>query len=172
MERRKPLKRDGAGAKKFANARSTLGSRESLKRSEMRRSGALAPRSDKRRKHMAEERVPLVKALIEAGFGCEIGPVFAEAGIPNPDCSGHIQGMHERRKSGQGGSRTNRYNLVPACNSCNSLVETVGNDLLREVTGDALVVIEGDPEWERLGARHDREELEDALDIPIVRVVS
>jgi hypothetical protein len=114
---------------------------------------------------MTEERIPLIKALIAAGIGCEIGPVFAEAGLFNPDCSGQIQGMHERRKSGQGGSRVNQFNLIPACNSCNGLVETIGNTLLRERTGDALVVIEGDEEWERLGVRGDRDLTNDALDL-------
>lgn len=101
---------------------------------------------------MKEDRVPLIKALIEAGFGCEIGPVLSH--YENEDwryCTGRIQGLHELRKRSSGGSLVNRSNLIPACNYCNSWVEC--NPLLAHEYG--LVVREGDDDWDRLGKRND-----------------
>lgn len=166
LKRNKPLKRDGEGARKFANQRSKLSSRSELKRSELRRSadpmkrsGQLAQRSEKRQKHMSDERIPYIQALVAAGVGCEIGHILAEIGVPNPDCASKIEGLHERRKRSAGGSLVNHANLVGSCNSCNSFVEDYPT-MIRELTGDVLVVREGDPEWERLGARSDRMDID------------
>jgi len=101
---------------------------------------------------MATDRVPYIKALVEAGVGCEICPMLAEAGLET-HCAGRIEGLHERRKRSSGGSLTNRANLVPACNWGNGWVEE--NPDLARGFGAALVVREADPEWTRLGARED-----------------
>lgn len=114
----------------------------------------LASRSSKRAQHMRDERVPLVKSLIERGVRCGICPLLDEMSVPHPPCPG-IQGIHERRKSGAGGSRTNARNLVPACNWSNGWVEDKA-DLARGMFGSLLVVREGDEEWESLGRRADR----------------
>lgn len=104
---------------------------------------------------MEEDRIPLIKQLIEAGFGCEIGPVLTHYGLTEARrCTGRIEGLHERRKRSAGGSLTNRDNLIPSCNFCNSFVEEEP-ELIRELTGDDLVVRAGDPEWEALGKRND-----------------
>ncbi|HUW00763.1 MAG TPA: hypothetical protein VMW08_00285 [Acidimicrobiales bacterium] len=156
LERKTPMRRDGEGARKFANQRSSLSNGGSnLKRTRMK------PRSAKRSKVMADDRVPYIQSLIEAGVGCEIGPMLTEAasllaaeGI-EVRCGGHIEGLHERRKRSAGGSLTARENLIPACNWCNGLVEDEPR-VVRELFGVALVLRPGDADYDRMGARADR----------------
>lgn len=104
---------------------------------------------------MKDVRIPLIKELIEAGHGCGIGPVLMAAGLDQArHCRGKIEGLHELRKRSAGGSLVNPDNLIPACNYCNGLVEDEGG-VIRELTGTAFIVREGDPEWESLGKRQD-----------------
>lgn len=160
LERRTPLK----PGKPLDRGSSTL-KRTPLERGKpldrgggLSRGGPLNQRSPKRSHHMAEERRPLVESLVEAGVTCEISPVLEELGISHR-CAGVIGGMHERRKSGAGGSRTNLANLVPACNWCNGFLEDMIDPERSLVEATALVVREGDPEWELLSKRRDREAL-------------
>lgn len=105
---------------------------------------------------MKEDRIPLVKALVEAGVTCEISMVLEELGIEHR-CQRQISGMHERRKSGQGGSRKNRNNLIPACSWCNGYIEDAVGEHRDLIDGSYLVVaIETHPEWDALSKRHDR----------------
>lgn len=138
LERRTPLKRTGFKRKAPTNT-------------DRKPRTPLRQRSVKRQVHMTEERIPAVKAAIEAGRTCEVCPVLAEADIP-VSCSGRIEGLHERRKSSSGGSRSNPENLIPACNWSNGYVEDQPL-ITRALTGTQLVVREGDPEWEALSAR-------------------
>lgn len=141
-----------------------------LKRTELKRgtsklatSNGPARRSKARTKQMKDDRIPYIESLVAAGVGCEISMVLAECphladeGI-TLHCTGAIQGMHERRKSGTGGSRINRANLVPACNWCNGFLEDA-HGLTREWIDheSGLVVREGNPEWEQLSKRRDKE---------------
>lgn len=126
-----------------------------LKRTNSLKRTPLKSRSDKRSKFMREERVPYIKSLVEAGVTCEIGPVLADVGI-YPGCTQSIGGLHERRKRSAGGSLTNHQNLIPACNICNGCVEDQAG-AVRELTGDILIVREGDSEWDALGIRSDDE---------------
>jgi len=87
------------------------------------------------------------------GRRCEVGPILAAAGIPNPNCTGEIEGLHERRKRSSGGSLINLKNLVPSCNSCNGRIEDEPE--MRILCGAALVLREGDEEWDEVGARQD-----------------
>jgi hypothetical protein len=103
---------------------------------------------------MADDRRPRIERLIAAGLGCLIGPLLAEAGIAT-QCRQRIEGLHERRKRSAGGSLTNSVNLIPACNWCNGWIEDHPAQA-RSTFGTALVVREGDVEWESLGARADR----------------
>jgi hypothetical protein len=103
---------------------------------------------------MRTVRAPAVAGLVAAGESCRIGPVLADAGL-FAGCSGAVQGLHERRKRSAGGSLNNPANLVPACNVCNGWIED-HPALAREHFGSALVVREGDEEWEALSRRHDR----------------
>ena len=131
-----------------------------LRRTEMKRGSSemartpVKARSAKRSQVMRDDRVPMIKALVEAGVGCLIGPVLAEEGI-HPGCTGEITGMHERRKRSSAGSLVNPENLIPACSICNSWVEDEAG-LARELFGTALVVREGDEQWVRLSKRNDR----------------
>lgn len=104
---------------------------------------------------MAEERSPLVRRLVEAGVTCEISPVLASLGIDHR-CTHQIGGMHERRKSSAGGSRTNPANLIPACNACNGQIEDAVGEERELIENSILVVREGDDEWELLSKRRDR----------------
>jgi len=114
----------------------------------------LKQRSEKRTEFMQETRAPTVGALALAGVRCQIGPLLDQVGLGG-QCGGVISGLHERRKRSSGGSLTNPLNLIPACSWCNGQVEDQAGPI-RELTGDMLVVREGDPEWEQLGARQDR----------------
>lgn len=141
MKRGGPLKRKTA-----LKSGSGLNSGGNLKRTPLKQ------RSDKRAKVMKEDRVPLITALVEAGFSCEICPVLEHYGCEDhKNCHRKIEGLHELRKRSAGGSLVNRDNLVPACNYGNSWVED--NPALAHEWG--LVVREGDPDWVRLGARND-----------------
>ena len=141
MKRGGPLKR-----KTPLKSNSTLNQGGSLKRTELKK------RSSKRQSVMTNDRVPLIQALVEAGYGCEICPVLEYHGCDDFNhCTGKIDGLHELRKRSAGGSLVNRNNLVPACNYGNGWIED--NPLLAHEFG--LVVREGDPEWERLGKRND-----------------
>jgi hypothetical protein len=102
---------------------------------------------------MRDVRAPQVRALRAAGARCELGPVIAAAG-GRSGCTGRVEGMHERRKRSAGGSLVNPRNLMASCNRCNSFVECEPKQI-RELTGTALVVREGDAEWDELGARSD-----------------
>lgn len=114
----------------------------------------IKPRSDKRILHMRESRVPKIEAAVAAGRGCEVCPQIA-AGGHDTHCAGRIQGMHERRKSGQGGSRENDQNLVPACNWGNVWIED-NPAAAKALPGPTLVVSDGDPEWQSLSKRLDK----------------
>ncbi len=147
LERKTPLNRGTSELRRTPLDRGT---------SQLARSGRLAPRSAARSKQMKEDRVPLVLAYIEAGITCEISPVLEDLGISH-HCAHEIGGLHERRKSGTGGSRVNRANLVPACNWCNGFLEdAVGSDRVL-IEDSFLVVREGDSEWEQLSKRRDKE---------------
>lgn len=98
------------------------------------------------------DRAALVASLDAAGVRCEVGPVLALAGF-RPVCVDRIGGLHERRKRSASGSLEVAANLIPACNPCNGAVETIGAATLRAATGAALVVREGDEEWDALGVR-------------------
>lgn len=159
LQRKTPLRRDGEGARRFADQRSNL-NRAPIRRgdpppsagAQLRRT-ALRSRSRKRSDFMRDVRAPQVRALRAAGARCELGPVIAAAGGAS-GCTGHVEGLHERRKRSAGGSLVNPRNLMASCNRCNSFVECEPA-LIRELTGTALVVREGDPEWVALGKRAD-----------------
>jgi len=141
VKRGGPLKRNTP-----LKSNSTLNRGGSLKRTKLKN------RSSERQALMKEDRVPLIKSLIDAGFSCEIGPVLEHYGCDDAKhCNGKIEGMHELRKRSAGGSLVNRQNLIPACNRCNGWVEN-NPDLAHEWN---LVVREGDEDWERLGKRND-----------------
>ena len=138
------MKRSGPPARKTPLKAGSGG----LKRSRLR------PRSEKREALYAEDRRPRIERLVADGVGCLIGPLLADARL-GTQCSGRIEGLHERRKRSAGGSLVNPENLIPACNRCNGWVEDEP-ELARSLFGTALVVREGDDEWDRLGAREDR----------------
>jgi len=94
----------------------------------------------------------MVKELVEAGHGCEIGPLLHKHGLDGArDCRGEIEGLHERRKRTANGSLVNPDNLVPACNPCNGWVE----DNPDEAHILELVIREGDPLYDALGKWQD-----------------
>lgn len=110
---------------------------------------------------MKEDRIPYIEKLVAAGIGCEICPVLEEFGV-QVHCAGRIEGMHERRKSGSGGSRMNHDNLIPACNWGNGYLEDCTGDVRIYVEEVGLVVREGHPDWDRFSKRHDRSRVDEA----------
>lgn len=157
--KRTPLERGNPTLKRTELGRGTAG----LDRgSSLERTGKLAPRSKARSKQMREDRVPLIESLVAAGVRCEVSMVFEELGIPH-HCTGNIEGMHERRKSGAGGSRVNRANLIPACNWCNGYIEDAVDKPgapYRTLIEESFLVLrdcEADrDEWEAMSKRNDR----------------
>lgn len=152
MKRSGPLKRStplrsNSGLKRSGGLRRT---------GSLTQGGGLAPRSEGRGKLMREHRVPLINQMVSEGRGCEVGLLLSQVDFERSTrCQGAIQGLHERRKRSAGGSLIHPGNLIPACNACNGLIEDEPLKI-REATGDRLVVLEGDPEWDSLAARHDR----------------
>lgn len=143
LQRKTPLKRGTKGLK----------SSNGLKPGGPLKRSPLKSRSDERAKFMREVRAPLVAAMVETGVTCQIAPILREAGIPAL-CERSISGLHERRKRSSGGSLVNSKNLIPACSWCNSFIE-IEPKLVRELTGDRLVVRSSDPEWEELSSAGD-----------------
>ncbi|MBP7629495.1 MAG: hypothetical protein KA758_03510 [Acidimicrobiales bacterium] len=114
---------------------------------------AMKQRSEKRAEHMKNERIPAVQAA--APGGCRICPELERLGLSiGGRCPG-VQGIHERRKSGSGGSRVNPDNLIPCCNRSNGFIEDQP-ELVRVMFGAMFVVREGDEEWSTLSKRNDR----------------
>ncbi|HUV10964.1 MAG TPA: hypothetical protein VMX12_08290 [Acidimicrobiia bacterium] len=117
---------------------------------------AIKSRSAKRSKLMATERAPLVRDLRAAGVRCEVCPRIDAAGI-RVQCTGEVQGIHERRKRSSAGSLVVAENLIPSCDWGNGWIEDryplLSVDIRRALFGSSLVVREGDEEWERLGVR-------------------
>ncbi len=171
LSRGKPLERGGGLARGKPLERGTGLSRgqgldrgKGLERgdSQLDRSTRIAPRSKKRAAQMKDDRIPLIVSLVEAGVKCEVSMVFEELGIPH-HCTREIEGMHERRKSGSGGSRVNRANLVPACNWCNGYIEDAidlpGKPYRTLIEESYLVLRETEAdrvEFEAMSKRHDR----------------
>lgn len=142
------MKRSGPPKRKTPlESKSRLQSGGELKRTPIKR------RSAKREALYAEHRRPLIQSLNDRGVGCLICPLLREAGLATR-CGGGIEGMHERRKRSAGGSLVNPANLIPACNWSNGWIEDNPAEA-RDLFGTALVVREGDPEYEALGARED-----------------
>ena len=125
----------------------------------------LARRSPDRVAFMAGTRAPAVRSAIEARRPCEVGVVLRSArlmrvgstclGRPSEDGPNEGWGFHERRKRSSAGSLINPRNLLWACPRCNGFVEAEPA-LMRAHFGTALVVREGDQEWDGLGKRADR----------------
>lgn len=153
LTRGKPLER-GSGL----SGGSALARGKPLERgdSQLDRSTRIAPRSKARAAHMRDERVPMIERLVAAGVTCEIGPVLADLGITKVRCTVQIGGMHERRKSGAGGSRVNPDNLMAACNACNGYLEDCVEPERTMVEDAGLVVRTSHPDWDRFSKRHDR----------------
>lgn len=63
-----------------------------------------------------------VEQAVRRGIAAELGPRPCALRILNV-CSGRAENLHELVGAGQGGSRVDRRNLVPACDRCNSTVE-------------------------------------------------
>lgn len=107
----------------------------------------LAARSPRRARFMAKVRVPLVRSMFAESPWCELGERIATVDEDHV-CTRRAEGLHELRKRSAGGSMTNRANLLRACNACNGWVE----NFPRLAHWVRLVVREGDPLWEDLGA--------------------
>lgn len=153
-----PKRKTPLRAKKGLERGEPLKSKSELKRKTPLEGGSelarteLAPRSDKRKQLMADERVPTIKAMQAEGRRCEIGPTLIHYAMIAPsECHGRIEGLHELRKRSAGGSLVNPDNLIPSCNRCNGWVEDNPEDAY--VLG--FVVREGDDDWEALGRRND-----------------
>ncbi len=82
----------------------------------------LRPVSAKRRKEQARRRANMVAAFGET-------PACAIAW--DDRCRGWADAPHELRKAGQGGSRTDPANCLPACGPCNSAIEDHPNEAHR-----------------------------------------
>src|SRR5687767_4128374 len=115
----------------------------------------LRNRSAKREQLMRNERVPLVKRMLEDSPPCALGiaatssPSVAAARLI-ADCEGRADCVHERRRRSQGGSLTKRVNLATLCSPCNNLIESDA-DVAAFAHRVGLVVRRGDPEWEEMG---------------------
>lgn len=111
-------------------------------------------RSDERR----ELNYPaFVESYLAWHQKCEVGPIIESLSgdpvvVPSTDgwhCRRKPSGLHHLRKRSAAGALTNPANVVACCSPCNSWIE----DHPALAYGLRLVVREGDPEWDNLGAR-------------------
>lgn len=85
----------------------------------------------------------------------ERSPVFMnKSGRDEPECAGELT-PHHRRKASSAGAYS-MENLLTLCVFHNCFVED-NPDVVRADYGTWLVVREGDPEWDSLGVRAQRE---------------
>ena len=80
-------------------------------------------RSVKRARFYRTERVPLVVEMLAESPWCELGDRIWRVAPRWRGCTREAIGLHELRKRGQGGSLTDRANLLRCCGPCNSWVE-------------------------------------------------
>lgn len=140
-----------------------------LKRSPLRRSGGLRPRSKKRAREDRNYREFRDAVFTERRGLCEVCHHIEALGIKTPHhhelfvgpdgvafpaCYGHpAEGLHHRRKMSDQGARMLRANVLLACNWSNGWIED-NPALVRETPSlRHLCVRKGDPEWESLGRK-------------------
>jgi hypothetical protein len=111
-------------------------------------------RSDKR---VEQEYAEFVATQLALSDRCEVGPVIRTADPLWSGCRGRAQGLHHLRKRSASGALVSRANTLRACNPCNGWPEDFPT--LAKAVG--LTIIEGHPDWDRLGARVVRQ---DAVD--------
>lgn len=99
----------------------------------------------------AGARRALNQDLIDRPRPCEAGPALRAQGVDV--CTGRATCWHERRKRSSAGSTVNQENLVASCSRCNGAIE----DEPAAARRAGLVAREGDPGWESLGRRADRQ---------------
>lgn len=126
MKRGEPLKRHKPllPGKPIARARSRLNQR-----------------SAKTARVYREERVPLVKEMLDEDPYCEMARRIRTVDPTWRSCTLYAIGLHELRKRSQGGSITDRSNVLRTCGPCNSWVED--RPTLAHQAG--LVIRAGDP---------------------------
>lgn len=95
----------------------------------------------KKREAEYKIRRPMVASV--QGQACE---------VQSEVCTGRATTLHEKRKRSSNGSIINPANLVAICDRCNSWAECEPLKARRA----GWVVREGDPEWEFLGRKNDR----------------
>lgn len=71
----------------------------------------------------SEERVPLVRSMLDADPYCELARLIRRVTPSYADCQRNAIGLHELLKRSHGGSITDPENLLRCCSPCNSWVE-------------------------------------------------
>lgn len=92
-------------------------------RAMIRTRAQLRSRSAKRAKFYREERVPLTVAMLAESPWCEVCPKISGVDRGYDDCQNYAIGLHEILKRSQGGSMTDRDNLLRTCAPGNSWIE-------------------------------------------------
>jgi hypothetical protein len=145
-QRRTPL---NPGSKGLAAGKPLARGKPLTTKAGLQRGGPVPQMSDKRKGENAERR------KLGGPARCEIRDVLLTSRQPLPTgtlaCCGPLA-WHERRFRSAGGSITNPANLLGAC-SCHNELASNAADMCRQLFGSALVVREGDPEYESLGTR-------------------
>lgn len=103
------------------------------------------------------ERSAAAREAVERRERCEVGAILRAAGLDYgclivPQTWQVGWGHHHRRKASSGGSDAIGPNSLWCCPVCNGAVEDHDTEV-RQATGDALIVREGDDEYAALGRR-------------------
>lgn len=147
--KRSPLK---PGTKGLAAGKPLARGKPLAGKATLQRGGPIPQVSDKRKTENTERRKLGVPARCEIRDALLTSRPPLSAGILS--CCGPLA-WHERRFRSAGGSITNPDNLVGACQCHNEWVANAANQA-RRLAGTALVVREGDPEYQSLGTRLSR----------------
>lgn len=115
--KRSPLRRDGDGARRFAESRSALSRASGLVRHT-----PIAPVSAKRRAEGPARRAAVAAAAERDGYTCQAAPLVASVDPKNADCWGPLVG-HEPLKRSQGGNPNDVDDVLTVCVWHNQWVE-------------------------------------------------
>jgi hypothetical protein len=119
-----------------------------VKRTALRRTTRLSPRSAKALAAAASHDVTRHLVFARDGHRCQVAVVAAATGRALGGCYGPLTPHHRRKASAGGAYRV--PNLVTACSQHNDAMEADA-DLAAWAHTVGLVVRRGDPEWAELG---------------------
>lgn len=103
----------------------------------------------KKRASLQRKYVAFVAGMLAVNDRCEVGRKILSVDSSYRGCLGRADGLHHLRKRSAQGALIDPSNTRRCCSPCNLWVEMEPERAHKA----GLVVREGDPDWDQLGAR-------------------